>query len=345
MEQEGIVYFFTFNDHGTATMVLGDSASAHPDQGVDISATGDLVSDGGFIGPVFSQSIPVKAVLVKDYDAKHPSTSLSESATLNVGATGAATGQDSSYDQQYPLTQADAKRYATVRVQQLASAQRTGQASSRLFRIRSGHLVTLKDHPVDAFNTDYLVISVEHELEEDGYKNTFTMVPKALLPYRLPRSTPIPRIPGFLLGRVIDTAGAHDGSDVDGSYSVSLTAEDEQSSRVVRMSQPYPGEDRGMHFPIPPETEILLGHVNGDPNRPIIAGTLPNTEAPSVVKDSNKTQAVLRSAANSSLVFEDDPNTQQLALASGGGHQLVMLDAGDNPAASLTSKGGHPQAR
>ena len=44
------------------------------------------------------------------------------------------------------------------------------------------------------------------------------------------------------------------------------------------VAQPYAGEDGGMHFPLLKGTEVILTHVDGDPDRPIIVGSPPNGE-------------------------------------------------------------------
>jgi type VI secretion system secreted protein VgrG len=42
-----------------------------------------------------------------------------------------------------------------------------------------------------------------------------------------------------------------------------------------------------MHFPLAPGTEVLVGFVDGDPDRPIIVGAAPTPEAPSPVDQKN----------------------------------------------------------
>ncbi len=51
------------------------------------------------------------------------------------------------------------------------------------------------------------------------------------------------------------------------------------------MMQPYGGKREGMHFPLRKGTEVLLAFIDGDPDRPVIAGAVPNPETPSVVTE------------------------------------------------------------
>ncbi len=342
MEQEGLFSFFQFDERGKGSLSIGDYPGAHPDNGVKISASYDLIADSDVIGPVFAQSIPEKSFTVKDYDAQHPANPFAETVELGSGATAAAVGKRAEYDQQFPLTQKDAKRYAQVRMEQAQCSQLTATASSGVFRVRAGHLISLEDHPIDSFNGKYLVERVDHELGSDaqGYRNRFTLIPQAMLPYRLPIVTEVPEIPGYLLAKVTTVAGNQNDQEVDGAYAVQLLLEEDSATRVVRMAQPYGGSDRGMHFPLAQGTEVLLGHLNGDPDRPFIIGALPNSEAPSVVVEDNKTQSVIKSSANSTLVLEDDKNKQAVTLASGGGHHLVFRDDQEHPTIKLFTNGG-----
>jgi type VI secretion system secreted protein VgrG len=49
------------------------------------------------------------------------------------------------------------------------------------------------------------------------------------------------------------------------------------------MAEPYGGPTSGMHFPLPPGTEVIVACINGDPDRPVIVGAVPSAQTPSVV--------------------------------------------------------------
>ena len=336
MEQEGIYYFFTYADDGTPTMTIADSASSHVDSQVSMSADSENRTPG-LTGPTFFQGIPASSATVMDYSPTHPTTPYWETATYSGGY---ASGDLQEYLGPQPATQNDARRYAALFLQQITCRQQLATIRSRMFRIRSGYLLTLTDHPVDIFNGKYLIEEVDHVVSSDGYHNSVALIPQAQLPYRAPRSTPVPRIPGYLIGKITAPAGAQ-GQDIDGAYKVQLMMAETGVDRVVRMAQPYAGPNQGMHFPLPNDTEVLLMHVNGDPNRPIIAGALPNAGNPSPVVDANKQQCVVRSAKGATLIFDDGDNTQQVALTTGTGHTMVFNDLTDSPQMSLTTKGSH----
>jgi type VI secretion system secreted protein VgrG len=70
--------------------------------------------------------------------------------------------------------------------------------------------------------------------------------------------------------------------DDQGRYTVrfffDLAAGDgrQRSSAPVRMAQPHSGDGYGIHFPLKPGMEVTVCFVDGDPDRPIIAGAVPN---------------------------------------------------------------------
>ncbi|MEN9498388.1 MAG: hypothetical protein RIS83_207, partial [Pseudomonadota bacterium] len=62
---------------------------------------------------------------------------------------------------------------------------------------------------------------------------------------------------------------------------------DGKGSQWVRMASPFGGDGDGMHFPLAPDTEVVVACVNGDPNRPVILGAVPNPRTKSVVTREN----------------------------------------------------------
>ncbi|AUX21280.1 uncharacterized protein SOCEGT47_017610 [Sorangium cellulosum] len=78
-----------------------------------------------------------------------------------------------------------------------------------------------------------------------------------------------------------------------------------KASRPVRMAQPHAGPGYGMHFPVKPGTEVLLGFIDGDPDRPIILGAIPNESAPSPVTASNARVNQIRTVSGIVVELDD----------------------------------------
>lgn len=72
------------------------------------------------------------------------------------------------------------------------------------------------------------------------------------------------------------------------------------------MAQPSAGREGeapyGIHFPLRPGTEVVVGFLDGDPDRPIIVGALPNAHGPSPVTSATPTLSRMVSA--NGVVFE-----------------------------------------
>jgi type VI secretion system secreted protein VgrG len=52
-------------------------------------------------------------------------------------------------------------------------------------------------------------------------------------------------------------------------------------------------------------TEVLLVHVDGDPDRPIIVASVPNAMTPSPVTQSNATQSMIATRTGILVTFDD----------------------------------------
>lgn len=131
------------------------------------------------------------------------------------------------------------------------------------------------------------------------------------VPFRPERVTPWPRIAGVLNAHIEeDTDGKYAQIDDQGRYKVKLPFDlsgrtGTKASHWVRMAEPYSGDAYGAHFPLHKGAEVLLAHVAGDPDRPIIAAAAPNPLTKSPVTDQNSTQSVIRTASGIHIEMED----------------------------------------
>jgi type VI secretion system secreted protein VgrG len=192
----------------------------------------------------------------------------------------------------------EGKALAQVRAEERLATQLVYTGKSALPSISAGMRFKLAGHP-DADELTLLVVEVEHEARQtvggygegqQRYTNSFRAIP-ADRTYRPPRLTPRPRIPGLVTG-IVDPGptgpGRHAKLDEHGRYTVRFlfdsTAPGERpASRPVRMVQNHVGENYGTHYPLQPGVEVVLGFIDGDPDRPIIVGAVPNPLKPSPV--------------------------------------------------------------
>ena len=71
------------------------------------------------------------------------------------------------------------------------------------------------------------------------------------------------------------------------------------------MAQPHAGPGYGMHFPLKPGTEVLLAFIDGDPDRPIIIGAVPNEVTPSPVTSVNSQKNQIKTVSGILIELDD----------------------------------------
>ncbi|MEZ4308093.1 MAG: DUF6484 domain-containing protein [Polyangiaceae bacterium] len=128
------------------------------------------------------------------------------------------------------------------------------------------------------------------DASEDAYTNTFRCV-DARLP-TAPRATPRaphPRrysSPHHVEPNADGNIGESANIDPDGRYTVKSYFDAGEvtgrprNSHPVRMIQAHAGPSYSVHFPLKPGVEVLLVFMDGDPDRPLIVGSVPGRSPP-----------------------------------------------------------------
>ncbi len=338
LEQEGASYWFT---HGETahTLVIGDSTASHPGSGNAIHATFSFAgakasaSEGVVTNVSRRFEVVSKDVVVRDYSEGHPKQPAMAQKSVAADKAPGSVGKHNEADYHVSDKDAEVTAYASHLAESMVSRSCRLVGSSGVVAFRAGARVAV--HGKDGYDEHMLLSKVSHRLADGIYGNSFSAVPVSRLPWRPLRTTPIPRIDGVIPGVITSAAGAQ-GAGEDGSYKVKILNGETGTERTVRMAQPYAGPAQGMHFPLPVDTEVMLAHEYGHPDRPIITGAMHNAEDASVVVDANKSQCVIRSAAGAVLVFEDKQDEEKVTLQSKTEHKLEFDDA--NKTVTLQSK-------
>jgi type VI secretion system secreted protein VgrG len=328
MEHEGLFYFF---EQGAEreTMVISDDnvhfPSARPDRELPYRQASGLAlpTDEAVQAFACRQRRVPRQVVLRDYNYRLAAASLSLMEAQSE-VDGDAKGVVCEYGDHFNSAEAG-NRLARIRAQELYCARRifTGDADS--LRLQPGRRFRLSEHFRERFNAEYVVTALSHRGRQplqgaaglgsgDGgqafYGNQFTCLP-AEVPYRPPRRTPRPVIPGLMTAHV-DAAQLQDRAEIDdqGRYKLVMPfdlsgAEPGKASRFVRKAQPYGGKEMGMHFPLHKGTEVVCAFSNGDPDRPVIVGVVPNPETPSVVTAENHTRNVIRTPSGVTIEIND----------------------------------------
>lgn len=317
-EQAGIS-FFVSHDDGIDKLVVTDHPSGFeriPGETIAWSGRGEL--RGLHQLDLVRRMIPA-VYAVRDYNYRTPLIDLQESVESEAGFAGGVVEFGP-----HVKTLEEAKHLARVRAEEREATARVYTGASDVCAIGAGRIVRVEGDsaPVDA---ELLITEVEHEITqaalavgeadaERRYQNRFHAV-RADRTFRPARRTPVPRVSGLLTGIVEGkegTSGDFASIDGEGRYTIRFlydtTAPGERlASRPVRMAQAHAGAGYGTHFPLKPGTEVVLAFVNGDPDRPIVVGAVPNPVTPTPVRDANLTSNVIKTASGIFFDFNDGP--------------------------------------
>jgi hypothetical protein len=116
------------------------------------------------------------------------------------------------------------------------------------------------------------------------------------------------------------------------------------ASRLVRMAQPHAGLGYGFHFPLRDGVEVMLTCIEGDPDRPIITGAVPNPITPTTVGAGNAKRNVIRTGGGSEINIDDNKGSERIKLTTPFGDTMLQLGAPNAPLPGAFLKTGF-QAR
>ena len=277
-------------------------------------------------------------VRVSDYNYQTPNTRLEVTRTSEHSN---SYGEQAIYGDHFH-TLDEGKQVAQFRIQSLDVRRETVIAETDCRGIRPGYLLTINNHPDTTLNNQYLVVAMTHKADQTAglaysgepqgptYSNRLTMI-KATTPYRPPIPL-VPQVLGLFSARIESKGGEYAYLDEQGRYHLRTDfdrgdAAPAQASHPVRMMQSYGGSEYGIHFPLNDGTEVALACVNGDLNRPVILGVLPNPDTASVVTADNRTQNIIRTASGNELCMDDRVNQEKIDLFTAQQKNILTLDA------------------
>lgn len=249
------------------------------------------------------------------------------------------------YDSQ--LVREDSRRYAELRIQREESRGIAIQGASTFRAFSAGYEIQLKTS--DGKEVPYLLTEVIHSAKQEGsfesggtggfeYQNQFECMPTAL-PYRPPRETVKPVIAGFQTAIVQGPTADESASDASANEEIHVDehgrvrvlfawdregrGEDGTTSAWLRVGQGWASGGFGMHFWPRVGDEVMVAFADGDPDRPIVVGSLYNgSNRPPYALPEHKTRCGIktRSSTNGStadsneLRFEDKKDKEQIYI-------------------------------
>lgn len=347
MEHEGLYYFFEHGDDAEK-LVIADDRSAHgklAKHPVPYRARASAsASDRGALH-AFSckhRTLP-GALRLRDYDYTKPTLDVEGRADVSRPGPGEVHEHGARF-----FTPAGGSRLAKVRAEERLAGEVVFRGHGSVGHLRSGYVFRLEDHPRAAFDADYLVTELEHrvveaehadllellvlEPQEGSYHVEVTAIPEKTQ-FRPQRRAPWPRVYGVETA-VVDGEKESDYAQIDphGRYRVRFQFDeaslpDGKASTWVRMMQPHGGEIEGWHFPLRKGTEVVVTFLGGDPDRPVIAGVVPNAHRPSPVTSANNTKNVIQTGGRNRLEIEDKKGHERITWSTPYANTMIRMGA------------------
>lgn len=362
MQYAGIWYQFTEppvkpdaieNYSGTEKMIISDAPSSF----TPIPDVSDIKyrSKSGMVQIVdkkeyeniyeinLTRNVLPSKVTVKGYNYRTPDVDMIGNAPVQAGDTGIVYEYGGEY---YSVS--EAMDHAKLIADRIASRKITISGKSICSGFRSGSRMSIIEHGFKMMNQQYVITEVHHsgrlDNKEGGmyipvYRNDFTGFPSNNAHLYHPEFTAKKVVmPDFMTARIEGTGTEYSTLDDQGRYKVRMPFDlsdnsSYQGSKYIRMLQAYSGPQYGMHFPTHENAEIIISHINGDPNRPIGVRVVPDNSTASPVNNSNSRQSMIKTAGNNQIIMDDSKGKQHFTMST---PYDMNLTAGNNQSISIT---------
>ena len=336
LENEGIFYFF--NQGASPPMLtLGDSASAYLASGNSYNYYGNTATNipaGLEFIRAFQRAAHQSTLTstINSYDFTQPGASLPRSSNATGGVGEYFEFGNNVNSAAYNLQLANARQGVDSEERALIAGAATAPD------LRPGYTFGVTDLTGVGSAGTYLVTSIHHAgfirvtngVSSYFYGHAFEAIP-ASMNYRPPLVTPRPNAQPCV-AVVTGPSGTTDQSYTDayGRAKVSFKwdrhgSTDETSSEWVRIASPMAsGNGRGMIFLPRVGDEVLVSFIQGDPDQPIILGSLYNaSNMPPYPLPANKSRSTIRSTGTpgqdaqiNEMRFEDKAGAEELYFSA-----------------------------
>ena len=355
LEHWGIFYYFEQTETHER-IIFCDAASRAPHQTVDgqlpFSPRATINPSGQGVSRAIRRQLRLvpKAVRLRDYNDETPHHPLHATQAVPGGHCG-------TYSEYAPHVRDDAEAslIARARAEEIAGEQDIFDIGSDSPFLCPGHHITIAEHFRPGFNQSYFLTHIAHsgaqalaqaftitgDKRPDGYVNSLSAIP-SILPYRSPRRLRRPVMAGVMPATVeaMEGHGERAQLDAQGRYRVAIDFDGAdnpvfQRSAPMRMAQPYGGPNMGLHLPLREGSPVMIGWVDGDPDRPLILASVPNAQATSPVSQQNQTQNKLSTPSGIAMIMNDGPGQTGKASAGGNGNGVAPAAPAQTPASSV----------
>ncbi len=354
LEQEGIFYYFEHSESKHVLVLCDDPAQLATMPGYEsvpfmpVSGQNPMDLRENIFSWFVEKSFRSGAYATRQFEFKTPSPVLSGTSSV-ASAYNAAQFETFDFPALAPTpTSTAVERVARLRVQEQQTAQTLARGSGDALGLATGDVFALEKHPRADLNTRYVIRSTVIWMSNGSYVSgdgrssaEFNISLEAVLatePYRPARRTVKPLVHGLQSALVVGPKGSEICTDEFGRVKVQFHWDrqgkmDENSSCWIRVAHSWAGKGWGA-VQIPRiGHEALVAFMDGDPDRPVIVGSLYNgaNQLPYPVP-ANATQSGVRSRSSTGgtannyneIFFEDRKGSEQLSFQAEKDYRLLV---------------------
>lgn len=201
----------------------------------------------------------------------------------------------------------------------------TGSGHSRNQQLTAGNTLQI-DGSLDAKGT-YGLVRVVHNWTPRGYTNSFVCTPWKN--YRNPQPPVARTWNGVVSARVVD----HNDPKKMGRIKVQFFWQDDGSTHWARATSPHAGPDRGFMFMPEIGDEVAVAFEDGDPERPVILGSLWNG-----VQQAPRAEFFGADIAENNIKRIHTKSGNRLQMVDAPGQETVVVATPHHSSLTLTEK-------
>ncbi len=342
LEHHGIFYYFEHAPSGETIVLCDDSSGLKPSEPASLpfAYRGGAPTSGAQREEVAEWSeqtvVAQHKYVARDFHFPEPRNTLHTTNAL-APQRSANVQEHYLYPGMYSVM-GEGERVAKLRAELMKSARQRYRGTLNALGVRCGRRFMMSKHPRDEFNGAYVVVESVWEISNadhrssssaDGWTITGSMeFQKADTPFRPPVATVKPVAMGMHTARVVGPPGEEIWSDSHGRVKVSFpwdreSTEDDRSSCFLRVMTPWGGPTRGFAAIPRIGDEVIVAFLDGDPDRPVVCGSVYNGENDSPVK--NQFPHLALRSRSTKRGGKDEFN--ELRFEDGKGQERVYLQA------------------
>jgi type VI secretion system secreted protein VgrG len=359
MEQHGIYYFFEHKD-GKHNLVLVDSKSTHqPVPGHEKMTYNPNVQDWTRTEERIYEWISERRfrtgkVELNDYNYLKSTAQLVSDKSASEHY---AHSDMEFYD--YPgkyKEKSEGDFYVRIRLEAEQAPDHRRNATGDALSLYPGGTTQLDRHPTDSQNIEYLIVRSTHTFVAQAYRSgphggggadadyygSYEFMPKDQQ-FRAPIVTAKPVIRGIQTARVVTKdSGSNEEIDVEELTEIYVRfywmrgqgdKETKQRSCKLRVAQVWSGKTWGGQFIPRVGQEVVVEFLEGDPDRPLVVGTVYNDQyKPPYELPAKKTIAGIKSDSTkggggyNELNFEDKKGSEDIVMHAEKDHDVTIKD-------------------